>query len=100
MSTHSMGYRHLDRFHSVPYLTGDYEAAQALFERVSCEHLAARLDGITLNDLDQTDPDRRTGHGRHHPHQMGVHVATIAHRLDIEVDSDPIVQALRAHIAA
>ena len=100
MSRHSMGYSHLYRFRSVPYLAGDHAAAQRLWERVSCEYLAAHLEHIDIDALDTTDPATRRGHGRHHPHQMGVHVATIAHRIDIELDSDPIVQALRAHVAA
>ena len=100
MIGHVMGIDFMSQHRTVHDLTGDRDAAETLRIRVSCEYLAAHLEHIDIDQLDQTDPDRRTGHGRHHPHQMGVHVATIAHRLDCEVDSDPIVRALRAHVAA
>lgn len=85
---------------TVHLIAGDTLAHRTTMRRYLAEALTADMDGISLDALDQTAPNTRTGHGRHSPSINGLHVATLMHRIDREIDSDPIVRALRAHVAA
>ncbi|WP_182349504.1 hypothetical protein [Tomitella gaofuii] len=81
-------------------LVGQVDRHELAVRRWMVDALTADMDGITVDALDTTRYESRTGRGKHSPHVGGVHVSTIAYRLDMEVDADPIVMALRSHVAA